>query len=204
MAYWIYSTEALPNPKLMGLPGYTPDQEFIKWNGATLPPIPAKEWMKLPDSFAMLRRSDWRDRQGTAYEIPISRFKGVVNARFAERGVIMLDHPPSNAEKAELEGLSEELSLKHRKKAIEFFERERDAAIHRGGRYEPTPYVDECYEVLDQPKPYSVEAMRAQRRPGEEAADKIANAIVRALNKKETDTVEALASKEKVNEKVRS
>jgi hypothetical protein len=197
MAHWIYSTEALPNPALMGKPGYTPDQEFVKWGGATLPPIPAKEWMKLPDSFDMLRRADWRDRQGTHYEIPITRFKGIIDARFAERGVVFLDHPPSNAEKETLEAVSAELNLQFRRSQVEWYEsqvREKEVTGH--GRTKPTPYEDECYSLLGIEKPYSAKALQAQRDPGRAAAKEIADAIAGALNRRESETVDALASKE--------
>lgn len=183
---WIYSTEALPNPAMMGKPGYTPDQEFIRWGGATLPPIPAKKWTRLPDSFSMLIHRDWRDKSGYEYEIPVQKFKPVViSGRFAERGVIWLDDPlPKDATLRELEAISERLNLKWRMSCIQNYEdqvREKEVTGH--GRTKPTPYEDECFDVLKMKKPYSVDALQAQRDPGAAAAQMIADAISKALSR---------------------
>lgn len=186
MSYFIYSSEALPNPEMMGRPRYTPDSEYIRFGGIALPVLPKAKWLKLPDSYQTLRRRDWRDKQGEEIEIPIRKFKPVVDnpeRGFAERGVIMLDHEPSEKEKETLEELSAELNLRFRKKAIEFYENQRQIALARQGTYDPTPYVDECYEILKLKKPYSVEALQAQRDPGMEAADKIAKAITESLKR---------------------
>jgi hypothetical protein len=180
MAWHIYSTEALPNPDFMGRPGYTPDAEYIRYAGVTLPSLPKGTWVKLEDSFTTIRRSDWRDKQGTEIEIPIRKFKGIVSnpeRGFAERGVILVDHEPTDDEKRKLERLSAELNLKFRKKHIEFYENQRQAALARQGNYPASPYVDECYDILRMEKPYSVEALQAQRSPGEKAAQQIADAI---------------------------
>lgn len=179
MAYWLYSCESLPNPAMMGKPGYTPDQEFIRWNGITLPLLMKNSWTKLPDSMFTIRRSDWKDRQGTEVEVHISRFKGIINQRFAARGVIFLDHEPSAAEKDKLEKLSVELNKEFRQLCIQEFENQAAEKASTGhGRNKPTPYENECYEILDLPKPYSVDAFRAQRQPGNEAADRIAAAMM--------------------------
>jgi len=180
MGWHIYSSEALPNPEFMGRPGYTPDSEYIRFGGVALPLIPKGTWLKLADSYPTLRRKDWRDKQGEEVEISVRRFKGIIEnpeRGFAERGVILLDHEPSSAEKEKLERLSAELNLKFRKKHIEFYENQRQIALARQGTYPATPYVDECYELLRMEKPYSVEALQAQRSPGEKAAQQIADAI---------------------------
>lgn len=194
MSYFIYSSEALPNPEMLGKPRYTPDSEFVRFNGIALPPIPKKQWTQLPDEFLTIRRQDWKDKRGTEVEVPVKRFKAVVDnpdRGFAERGVIMLDHEPSASEKAKLASLSEELNLKFRKKAIEFYENQRQMALARQGTYEPTPYIDECYDILSMKKPYSMEALKAQRDPGAAAASQIAEAIAGALKKDREDTANA-------------
>lgn len=183
MAYWIYSSEAMPNPELMGRPGYTPDNYYIKYNGVALSPIPAKKWMQLPESFPTIRRRSWKDPKEDV-EVPIRKFQGVVDAKdggFSAMGVIMLDHEPSANEKKQLEAASYDLNMKHRKRAIEFYEQQVKAAEARQGTYPVTPYIDECYHMLNIKKPYSVEAMQAQRDPGAESANKIAEAISAAL-----------------------
>jgi hypothetical protein len=178
MSYYIYSTEALPNTAMMGKPGYTPDNEFIRWMGLTLPPIPARKWTKLPDALHTIRRQDWRDRHGTAVEVQVQKFSGIINANFAKRGVVFLDHEPSTAEKAKLEEVSEELNIEWRRECIQNYENQvRDKEVTGTGRTKPTPYEDECYDILKMEKPYSVKHFQAMRNPGNEAAQKIADAI---------------------------
>jgi hypothetical protein len=194
VSYFIFSSEALPNPEMLGKPRYTPDSEYIKFNGIALPFIPKKKWLKLPDEFLTIRRADWKDKHGTEVEVPIRRFKAVVDnpeRGFAERGVIMLDHEPSEAEKAKLEKLSEDLNTKFRAKMVEFYENQRQMAVARQGTYEPTPYIDECYDILNMKKPYSMEALKAQRDPGAAAALQIAEAIKGALKQDREDTANA-------------
>lgn len=197
---WIYSSEALPNPAMMGKPGYTPDQEFIRWGGAQLPPIPAKKWTRLPDSFSMLIHRDWRDKTGFEYDISVQKFKPIVtNGRFAERGVIWLDDPlPKDATLKELEAISERLNLKWRKQCIQMYEdqvREKEVTGH--GRTRPTPYEDECFDMLNMKKPYSVDAMQAQRDPGAAAATMIAEAIRSALAREREPEGAKVAHEEK-------
>lgn len=179
MSHYIYSTEALPDPELMGQPGYTPDQEYIRWGGLTLPAIPEKKWTKLPDVLETIRRTSWRDPK-QEIEIRIEKFAPIIRANFAKRGVIFLDHEPSEAEKKKLEAVSAELCAIHRKKAVEFFEQQRDVARDQKGQYFISPYVDKCYAALGLKKPYSLDAIEAQRDPGGDAARKIADAITEA------------------------
>lgn len=193
MSYWIWSSEALPNPKFLGKPRYTPDGSYIRWGGLALPYVPEKKWMKLPDSLSTIRRKDWKDRQGEEVEIPMRRFMPVVTSQFAEVGVIMLDHEPDEKEKAALEPVSRDLNLKWRKKQIEFFENQRDMAKARQGVYDPSPYVDECYEVLKMDKPYTVDALQALRDPGASAADRIATAISESLKAGRKEAADAVA-----------
>jgi hypothetical protein len=196
MSWWIYSDEALPNPQMMGKPRYTPDSEYIKVGGVALPLIPKQQWMQLPDEFTSVRHADWRDKHGTEVVIPIKRFKPIVDnpeRGFAERGVIMLDHEPSETEKKRLEVVSHELNMKFRKRQVEFYENQRHIATARQGTYDPTPYVDECYEMLHMKKPYSVDALQAQRDPGAAAAQQIADAMVGALKKDREDTAMRVA-----------
>ncbi len=193
MSYTIFSSEALPNPEMLGKPRYTPDGSYIRWGGVALPFIPKGQWMKLPDSLSTISRQDWKDRQGREVEIPMRRFKPVVDSQFAELGVIMLDHEPDEKEKLALEKVSNELNLKWRKKQIEFFENQRDVAKARQGVYDPSPYIDECYEVLKLDKPYTVDALQALRDPGSRAAESIAAAISDSLKQGRKDAADQLA-----------
>jgi hypothetical protein len=122
------------------------------------------------------RRPDWRSAPREE-EVTAAKFKPIVDSQFSEKGVVMLNHEPTEAERKHLEEVSYSTNMRFRKRALEFFENQRQIAIGRQGTYEPTPYIDECYELIGMRKPYSMEALRAQRDPGREAAMDIANAL---------------------------
>lgn len=189
--WYLYSPESLPNMDLVKKGGYTP--EFIMHAGVQLPPIEKGVWLEQPDNYYITRHKDWRDRPGSREHIASADMIKVIQARFAERGVIVLDHKPSTQEKEVAAELATELNLKFRTKCIDFYEAQRhEKEVTGQGRTKPTPYEDECYELLGLPKPYSVEAFRAIRQPGMEAADRIAAAITGALK---ADRAEVAAEK---------
>jgi hypothetical protein len=58
-------------------------------------------------------------------------------------------------------------------KVVEWYENQvTEKQVTGKGRTTPTPYEDECYTYSASTKPYSVEAMRAQRHPGEQSVSK--------------------------------
>jgi hypothetical protein len=180
MPYWIYSHEALPNPDLMGKPGYTPDAEYIRHGGFTLAFLPAKTWTKLPDISRTIRHRDWTDRKGTPEAIHMEDIVKPLTEKFEKRGVVLLDHEPDAKEKAVYELKSENASRAFMMSQVEWYEgqvREKEVTGH--GRTKPTPYEDLCYSFLELTKPYSVEAMRAQRHPGEAVGEQIVAALDR-------------------------
>lgn len=199
MPYFIYSHESLPNPSMMGKPRYTPDSDYIKLGGITLPALPKQEWLELNEDdprYVTVRHADWRDRHGTEIEVPLKRFKKLVdnpNNSWAERGVVMLDHLPTPEEKKHIAGACSENNLRFRKKAVEFFENQRDMAKARQGTYDPNPYVDECYDILNMPKPYSLDALQEQRRPGEYAAVRLADAMAKGQQESAKVIADAVA-----------
>ncbi len=79
MAWHIYSSESLPNPDFMGRPGYTPDSEYIRFGGVSLPVLPKGQWVKLPDSFLTMRSKSWKEPR-EELEINVRRFKGIVES----------------------------------------------------------------------------------------------------------------------------
>lgn len=198
MTWYVYSHEALPNPKYMGKPGYTPDNDYIRYNGVCLPALPEKTWVELPDYFTVKRFESWRDRQGRTEEIRVDKFKNVVerldDGRFHKRGVAIVDHKPSDYDQHVIEKECAARNLEFRKGIVEQFEENlRNRQITGVGRSKPTPYEDECFDVLDIPKPYSVEAMKAQRQPGREAAKEFGKEIVKAFQKLQEESARAAA-----------
>jgi hypothetical protein len=186
MAQWLYSSEALPNPDLIGKPGYTP--EIPMFNGISII-IPAKEWTRLPEHWPMYHHRDWMDKHPRTERVYADDVvKGLKYLQV--RGVIFLDHEPTHTERAELPKLSEDLNLKFRMEQIKLYEdqvREKEVTGH--GRTKPTPYEDECYTLLGISKPYSPEALRSSRQPGIEAAERIATAIADALARDRESTL---------------
>ena len=199
--YYIYSHEALPNPEMMGKPRYTPDADYIRISGVTMPILPAKQWLALDEEdprFTTFHRPDWTVKKANLNYISVrlKQFMPVVNgkeSRFAQRGVVMLDHEPTAEEKARLEKACAENNLAFRKRAVEFYEQQAELARANKGTYPPSPYIDECYDVLGIKKPYSLEAMKEMRSPGEEAANRIATAIAEGQKESAKAVAEAIA-----------
>src|SRR5271170_4101231 len=100
--YHIYSHEPLPNPDLMGKPGYTPDGEYIKHGGFVLPQLPANTWVPIKDIYYTIRHTDWRDRKGTREAMVMEEIVPVLREKYAKRGVFILDHEPTEVEKLKI------------------------------------------------------------------------------------------------------
>jgi hypothetical protein len=187
MAFWIYSSENLPNQEYFGKPGYTP--EWFMWNGIQLPIVNAGEWMKLPDNFYTLRHRDWRDKSGVREHVSAAELTARLTGRWGSRGVVVLDHEPTKEEKARIAGESKDANLAFRMRVVEEYENAvREREVTGIGRTRPTPYEDECYTLLGLTKPYSVEAMRAQRHPGEAVGEQIVAALERLEQRRKTQT----------------
>jgi hypothetical protein len=188
MAFWIYSSETIPNPEYFGKPGHTP--EWFDWGGVRLPILNKGEWMKLPDSFYNMRHRDWRDKSGVREHVAAADIAKALTARWGNRGVVVLDHEPSKQEQERSARESQDANLAFRMKVVEEYEnavREKEVTGH--GRTRPTPYEDECYTRLGLTKPYSVEAMRAQRHPGEAVGEQIVAALERLEQRKKAEKV---------------
>lgn len=187
MPHWIYSSETLPNPAMFGKAGYTP--EWFIWQGIQLPVLNKGEWLKLPDNFYNTIHKDWRDKGGTRQHVAMEDIARQINSgRYGLRGVVCLDHEPTAAEKESIKLQSEEKNLAWRMTVVEGYENAvREREVTGKGRTTPTPYEDECYSILQLTKPYSVEAMRAQRHPGEAVGEQLAAALDRLLTRRENE-----------------
>src|ERR1700756_2256291 len=120
--FYIYSHEPLPNPDLMGRPGYTPDSEYVGHGGFRLGYLPPNEWIKLPEREYTIRHRDWLDRKGTREIIYMEDIVPAMKTRFEGRGVIILDHEPTEKEKKELSQKSAEINEAYRMKCVEWYE----------------------------------------------------------------------------------
>jgi len=180
MAYFIYSTEALPNPELMGRPGYTPDSEYVKHGGFCISQLPAKTWVSLPNITTTIRHRDWLDRKGTLERIYMEDVAPALKTKYEKRGVVVVDHEPTAEEKKKFERQSSDNWLAWLMECVENYENQvREKEVTGHGRTKPTPYEDLCYTELGLTKPYSVEALRAQRHPGEAVGEQIVAALDR-------------------------
>ncbi len=201
MSWYVYSPEDLPNPAMMGRPFYTP--EYIALNGFQFPPLKKGEWTQLPNTYSTLRHRDWVDKQGAKDTVFIDEdfIQRLRDQGWEARGFIFMDHKPSQVEAHQAQVESKRLNDVFRQRRIDDFEHEAKAREMRGAYVQPLPYVEECYEILGIAKPYSVEALKAQRQPGEEAAIKIARAIKDALAESGRRQTEVAVAAEKAAEK---
>jgi len=198
MAYWVYSPEALPNTELRGKPGYNP--ECFQWNGVRLPLVAG--WQKFQETFFVHRRESWRDRpkrdtilMDDSEDDQGRNVKGLatmLKERFGNRGVVVCEKEPQPSEKLKLEQQAQEANLAFRMRFIEQYEeRLKKRAVGELVPTEVTAYEDQCYDVLGLVKPYSVEAMRATRHPGEAVGEQIVAALDRLLARREAERAPA-------------
>lgn len=178
MAYWLYSIEAFPAP---WQPGRVP--EFIQVDGIQLPPLEAKTWFKLPEKSSRKLYADYQDRIGSDHIVFDWQMADFINAHWAKRGVVVVHEREKDANQENIETDAAKANVEFRRGVIEQFEFQlKERQVTGYGRNQPTPYELECYELIGLPKPYSIEAYRAERMPGDVAAAKIADAIERALH----------------------
>lgn len=183
MSYYAYTIEPMPRTDLFAKRDHNPATEYIGHNGIYLDPIPAKTWTKLPEHFKSLRHRDRADKQGTPYHVFISEIVEANRVRLEPRGVIFLDHEPTAEERAALEAQAAENNLKYRLGCVEEYETAMKEAEVNGRTYRASTYVTECYKELDMERPGSVEALRAQRQPGEAAADRFAASLEKVFER---------------------
>jgi hypothetical protein len=193
---YVYSHESIPSDKLMGKPSYTP--EWLQAWGVTLPQLKAGEWMELPDNYYWKYKKDWVNKQGTREHIAGTDVVEKLKGRFDKRGVIFLDYKPDDIQKKVFELKSKEANLAFRMTCVENYENQvREKEVTGHGRTQPTAYEDECYSILGITKPYSVEALRAQRHPGEAVGEQIVAALDRLDQRRAHDAVAAKPSQHK-------
>jgi len=190
MAYWLYSAESFPNQEMMGKPGYTP--EYLSHSGIQLGPIEKEKWAPLPSNWTLVKHRDWMDKRGTPERVLAEDIvKAIVN-KHGSRGVVILDHEPDAAEKLVAIRQASDANKAFRMKAVEWYEGQvREKEVTGRGRTNPTPYEDECYTILGLTKPYSVEAMRAQRHPGEAVGEQIVAALERLEKRRKEEASRA-------------
>jgi len=175
--YFVYSHEELPRTDLFTSRDYNPGNDWIAYNGIHIGVVPAKTWTKVPDRLRSVRHVDRADKQGHPYHVFADEIAKANAERLKPRGVIFLDHAPTDAEKAELEALAETRNLQFRMDAVQVYEETLKVAESQGHTLKANTYVKECYKLLGMERPNSIEAARAQRQPGEAAAERIATAL---------------------------
>lgn len=182
--YWVYSVEAMPRTDLFMSRDYNPNNDYIGYNSIYIEPVPAKTWVRIPDKLRSLRHRDRTDKQGTIYHVFDDEIVKANQERLRSRGVLFTDHEPTAAEKAELEARAAKLNMQFRIDAIQNYEESMREAEANGRTLKANTYVKECYELLQLPRPGSAEAIRAQRQPGEDVADRIVAALEKLLSRK--------------------
>lgn len=177
MSYYVYSVEPMPRVDLFSKRDYNPINDYISYNSIYIDPIAAKTWTVLPDRMKSLRHHDRTDRQGHVYHVFADELVKANAERMRPRGVVFLDHEPTAAERPALEKEAMELNMQFRLDAIQFYEESMKEAESQGRTLKANTYVKECYTILGMERPGSVESIRAQRQPGEAAADRFAAAL---------------------------
>jgi len=181
--YYVYSHEPMPRTDLFAARDYNPANDYIGYNSLYIPPITAREWTALPDRMQSLRHQDRSDKQGHKYHVFADEIVKANEERLKPRGVIFLDHEPSANERTVLGAEAEKRNLAFRLACIQDYEMALREAEAQGRTLRPLTYVKECYQVLGMERPGSVEALRAQRQPGEVVADRFTKALEALVEK---------------------
>lgn len=194
--YWMYSVEPMPRLDLVatGKRDYTPDNDWIGFNGVHIGPVPAKTWVRIPDRLKSLRHHDRTDRQGHVYHVFADEIVKANQVRHAPRGVIFTDHEPSAEERTRLEKEAQAANVQFRMEAMQHYEdqvREHDTG--NPARTKPTTYELECYELMGVERPGSVQAFKSQRQPGDAVAERILAALEKLLAGRDGGTSAAKA-----------
>lgn len=181
--FYVYSVEPMPRVDLHMKRDYNPLNDRIAYNGIYLPPIEAKTWTKIEDRFKSLRHHDRTDKAGHVYHVFADEIVKANQERLRPRGVVFLDHEPTSAECVELAQQALSLNMQFRLDTIQGYEEAMKEAEANGRTLKANTYVRECYELLNMEQPGSVAALRAQRQPGEAAAERFASAIEGAVER---------------------
>jgi len=175
--YYVYSHEPMPRTDLFASRDYNPASDYIGFNSLYIAPLEARTWTPLPDRLTSLRHYDRQDKQGHKYHVFPDEIVKANEDRLKPRGVIFLDHEPSPVEKFTLEAEAAKRNTQFRLDTIRAYEEVNREAEANGRTARCLTYTQECYKLLGMERPGSVEALRAQRQPGEAAADRFAKAI---------------------------
>jgi flagellar biosynthesis/type III secretory pathway protein FliH len=182
--FWVYSVEPMPRVDLFATRDHNPANEYIGYNGIYIAPVEPKTWTRIPDKFRSLRHRDRTDKQGTTYHVFDDEIVKANQERLRPRGVLFTDHEPTAEERKELEERAAKLNMQFRLDTIQSYEEAMREAEANGRTVKAPTYVKECYELLGMPRPGSAEAIRAQRQPGEDVADRIVAALEKLLSRK--------------------
>jgi hypothetical protein len=181
--FYVYSHEPMPRTDLFEKRDYNPANDYIAFNGVWLNPVPAKTWTAIPDRIRSVRHRDRSDKAGTPYHVFADELVSANRERLGPRGVIFTDHLPDGAEKAELEATAEARNLQFRLDLIQQYEEALKEAEANGRTVKANTYLTECYNIAGMERPGSVEALRAQRQPGEAVANRLVEALEQLVNK---------------------
>lgn len=193
-SYVLYSPE--PFPGRTGQRERTP--EYLDFNGFRISPVPANTWVPIPMELRRKEYQDFMDTQGHEIVVNASQLADGLNSLFGHRGVIVVHEAELKGDgKKTLEEAAKQKNLEFRAEVLREFEyqlKERTVTGH--GRAKPTPYEEECYDLLQWPKPYDLDALRAQRQPGYAVARDIAAALEESALRREQVAVQAMTEKQ--------
>jgi hypothetical protein len=175
--YWLYSPENFPHE------GYQQgrNREYISACGVQIAPVKAAEWQQLKTGYVTIQFEDYQDKVGKQVVIVDHEIARHINEKFGNRGVLVVSDGDYQTKKDLLEEAAQKVNIDFRKRVVEEFEQTREEVKAQGRTYRPSGYIEECYDILQLPKPWSADTLMKQRDPGAAAAQQIADAIATAL-----------------------
>lgn len=209
MSYHVFSAQSFPHQPTDEA-GWTP--EYIEMDGFRVTPVLAGEWKELERNYravtpykeqkTVIMGRTWNDADFIGNQISFSDvdFAAWINANYGPIGVVAIpEHVFSDDKKRKAaEQEARNRNIEYRKKTLEEFEQQlHERKITGKGRAKPTKYEEECYDILGWPKPYSLDALKAERMPGAVAAQQIADAILESQHRANTQAQEAFSGGKK-------
>ena len=186
MSFYLYSPEDFPAKRKKN-PAFQDTPEYLKFNNFVIYDVKAHVWTKLARKYERIEFADFMDKRGTRVVSLEDEMADAINLFHTQpdspgygRGVVVVDEKTyaNEAARKAVEEESEAANRNFRAKVIAEFEMQlQERQVTGKGRAYPTPYEEECYEILDMPRPHSAESILAQRRPGLSVAQEIVSAI---------------------------
>lgn len=186
MSYWLFSMENFPDTRWK-----RESAEIIMYDGIIpFGAVEAGKWIPLQRIYKRIFATDDQDilnyKPKSERLILDTDLANFINGVYGHRGVLCVPEEMYQTQREQVEEFARATHIKYLNDMMEEFETQRDARIASGtGRMLPTLREQAAYESTGRPRPYSAQAVEAQRDPGANVAKKITEALEKFIASRE-------------------